>query len=87
MPHRVESVGTMAQKKIAFKCVPGSATISERDSRQSIFVVLSGLTQSDTKADQDVIQSLFLIGIRLYERCRCRNAIRFAINASARKQS
>ena len=60
----------MAQKKIAFKCVPGSATISERDSRQSIFVVLSGLTQSDTKADQDVIQSLFLIGIRLYERCR-----------------
>ena len=34
----------MAQKKIAFKCVPGSATISERDSRQSIFVVLSGLT-------------------------------------------
>ena len=60
----------MAQKKIAFKCVPGSATISERDSRQSIFVVLSGLTQSDTKADQDVIQSLFLIGIQLYERCR-----------------
>ena len=60
----------MAQKKIAFKCVPGSATISERDSRQSIFVVLSGLTQADTKADQDVIQSLFLIGIRLYERCR-----------------
>ena len=53
----------MAQKKIAFKCVPGSATISERDSRQSIFVVLSGLTQSDTKADhvEDGVRQFYQI--------------------------